>query len=183
MLHGSLEQDKDEHYGKTPIDFVVNGLLYLDKYLGDPIELWINTPGGSVAEMFGLYDVIRTRQNEIVTIGFGVIKSAGVLVLAAGDRRYATENAVLMSHADSPGNASKGDLFTRKAQVAADERDLKRWAVLMGERTKRSKQYWEDVHWWGVEGAKPELYLSAKQMKQFGIVDEILKETAPIGTM
>ncbi len=176
MLHGEIGHDVDLHYGKTAIDFAINGLLYLDRFPGDPIELWVCTPGGEIGEMFGLYDVIRTRRNEIITIGFGEIRSAGVLILTAGDTRYVTENASLMSHADSVGNTNTGDFHTRKAQLGAEERDQKRWAKLMADRTKRTQQFWTDIHRTGAEGAKPELHLSAKQMRQYGIVDEILKE-------
>ena len=174
MLHGNMEQHQDNEYGKVPIDFAINGLLYLDKFLGDPIELWICSTGGSVIQMFALYDVIRTRRNPVITIGTGAIHSAGVLILAAGDRRYMTENATLMSHSGHGEN--RGDIYTRTTQLAADVRDEKRWAELMARHTKKNQFYWENLHKPGAEGAKPELWMGAKQAKQFGIIDEVLKE-------
>jgi ATP-dependent protease ClpP protease subunit len=59
----------------------------------------------------------------------------------------------------------------------------KRWAELMARHTKKSKVYWEDIHKPGKEGAKPELWLSAGQMKQYGVIDEVLKDEAFPGTM
>jgi ATP-dependent Clp protease protease subunit len=171
VLHGPLEHELEP--GKNAVELAAKALLYLDRTPGD-IEVWISTPGGLVFEMFALYDVIRTRQNPIRTIGYGVIASAGCLLLAAGDRRAATENAWFMSHEGTSG-VDAADLQTIKNRVAAEERMNRRWAALMAKHSRKNAEYWTKVH----RGTARELWLDAKQMLSWGVVDEILVETHP----
>lgn len=171
FLHGGVEIGED--YGESPVETVVRALTFLDKQDGK-IELWINSPGGDTAEMFGIYDVIRTRKNHVHTVGFGVVQSAACLLLAAGDKRYVTKNCWFMWHrsAETP---EEGDgprpRHEVEAAVKAWKRQDDRWVELMGERTKRPATFWRK---WIQSG---ELWLSAKQLVQYGVVDEILDET------
>lgn len=168
-LHGPLEHDMEP--GKNLAELAVKALLYLDRTPGD-IELWISTPGGLVFEMFALYDVIRTRQNPVRTVGYGVVASAGCLLLAAGDHRSVTENAWFMSH-EGASSVDGPDLQTIKNRVAAEERMNRRWASLMAKHSRRSAEFWAKVH----QGKARELWLDPRQLVQYGLVDDILRET------
>ena len=162
-LHHEMEQDEEP--GKNAVEHVVRGLQYLDKSDGH-IELWINTPGGLVSEMFGIYDVIRSLSHEIWTVGFGEIASAGGLVLVAGDKRFATPTARFMAHADQIQLSC--DYFVAQATMRVHEREMKLWLRLMGERTKRSAAWWlEQIK------SRREVHLSAAEMKRIGVVHEI----------
>lgn len=161
------EMERDEEPGKNTVEHVVRGLQYLDKTDGH-IELWINTPGGSVPEMFGIYDVIRSLRHEVWTIGFGQIASAGGLILVAGDKRYATPTARFMAHAEQVCFPEPTDFYEAQAVMRAYEREIKLWLKLMGERTKRSAAWWlEQIK------TRREVHLSAPEMKRLGVVNDV----------
>lgn len=172
FLHGDLETSSSlrEYFegsvSDSPVENVVRSLLYLDNSSGD-IELWINSPGGLLYEMFGLYDIIQSLTNTVRTIGFGSICSAAGLILACGDQRVAFPNSSFMSHSGSGeivGNFY--ELTNSKNQLEVVEN---RWATLMAKHTKHSKKWWKDLH----KGEIRELWLDAKQMVRHGIVDSI----------
>lgn len=171
FLHGDMDQLSDDMGRNTP-ESVVRGLLYLDRTPGE-IELWISTDGGSLSAMFGIYDVVRTRENLVKTVAFGEICSAGCLVLVAGDKRYATPNSWFMSHSESGQPDKAPTVWDQADRTRAMVRQENRWAKLMGERTKKPEPYWLDLH----RGPTRELWLDARQMVRWGIVDEVLPET------
>jgi len=169
FLTGPLEygtEDNPSEPGKSTPEQVARGLLWLDKMPGD-IELWINSPGGLVTEMFGLYDLIRTLDNRVMTVGFGQVASAAGLLLAAGKYRYVTPNCFFMSHMGE--GSMSGDLFTKENQIVFDRLMFDRWATLMAKHTKHTKKWWMDLH----KGETRELWLDAKGMVRHGVVDEI----------
>lgn len=167
FFHGDLEFREDP--GESYVEKVTKGLLLLDKTEG-PIELWINSPGGFMSEMFGIYDIITTRKNRIITIGFGEIASAAGLILSCGDERRATENAFFMAHESSSvleGSKSKVD-----DQIAVWARQNTKWAELMARHTKH------DAKWWTRQWkTKRETWFDAKEMVEHGIVDSIVPRT------
>jgi len=171
VLHGDIDHE-DEH-GKNPITHAVNALLYLDQGNCEEIEFWICTPGGDSAEMFGLYDIIRSRRSKVHTIGFGKIYSAGVLLLSAGDRRSVTENAFLMSHAESCGADTKLSVWAGKQTIDAQIRMEQRWAELMARHTNHDKGWWHRLH----QGKMHELWLDAQEMIDIGIADDTIPDT------
>jgi ATP-dependent Clp protease protease subunit len=163
-LHWSIEHG--EKPGSGTAQQVVRALMQLDKTEGR-VELWINTPGGDIADMFGIYDVIRQMSNEVWTIGFGEVCSAGVLLLVSGDKRYSTPNCWFMSHNPWAGSDSDS-LPTLETQIAAFRRQWNRWAKLMAHHTAHSAEWWLEVH-----NKKRELWMSAQEMiqRQHRIVD------------
>jgi ATP-dependent protease ClpP protease subunit len=137
---GSAE---DSH--EVGVDHVIRNLLHLDGTSGD-IELWINTPGGEVVEMWALYDIIQTLNNKVSAVAFGEVASAGCLILAG---------------------ATHWDAQTRAAWY---EREMNRWCSAMGEHTNETKT------WWKNKTKQGELWLDAEEMVTHGIVDEIWGE-------
>ncbi len=163
IFHGGIELGID--YGQSPIESAVKSLLYLDRTTG-PIEIWINTGGGDLEEMFGFYDLIKNCKNEVTTVGFGSVQSAGCLLLAAGDRRYATENLWFMWHRSS-SSLEDYSYHEAKSALNAWERMHKQWCKLMSACSTHTPKFWDDKTKTG------ELWLNAAQLKQHGIVDEI----------
>lgn len=168
FLSGALESGGEDHLipGKTAPEQVARALLFLDKTPGD-IELWINSPGGLVTEMFALHDLIRTLDNNVTTVGYGQVASAAGLLLAAGHERYATPNCWFMSHMGE--GYLVGDLFTQREQLKVEEKIFDQWTALLSKYTKHSKKWWKEVH----VGEQRELWLDARGMVKHGIVDEI----------
>ena len=163
IFHADMEtKEPDENC----VSRAIKSLIFLDKTEG-PIELWINSPGGYLIEMFGLYDAITTRRNKIITIGFGEIASAAGLILACGDERRVTENAFFMAHesaAELDGPKSLVDL-----QLKQWEREHNQWASLMAKHTKHTRNWW--LKTWK---EKKELWFNSKEMVRHGIADSII---------
>lgn len=159
--------------GKSVAEQVTRGLLFLDS-LGkekEDIELWINTPGGSVPDMFGIYDIIQSCECNISTVGHGCVASAGALILAGGSKgkRLATENTFFMVHeyqSGYEGGVKELEIFAKQINIEEE-----RWAKLMGHATKEKKKsakFWLDT----IRNEK-EFWLDAKGMIQYGIIDGI----------
>jgi len=164
FLHGDLESREDPN--ESYVEKVTKSLLLLDKTDG-PIELWINSPGGMMSEMFGIYDIITTRKNHIITIGFGEIASAAGLILACGDERKSTENAMFMAHESS--SILEGPKSLVDDQIAVWERVNKKWAELMARHTKH------DAKWWTAKWKnKRETWFNSEEMLEHGLVDSII---------
>lgn len=164
-LHGTMEGKDEEGLEPGPTEKTIKALLFLDKNPGG-IQLWVNTPGGSVVEMFGLYDIIRSLESEVTTIGFGQVCSAGGLILVAGDKRFATRNCMFMSHLGE--NDLSGDLYTMEDQINFDKKLHERWVELMAKHTSKDKRWWRELH-----KRKRELWLSSEDMLKHGIIDDI----------
>lgn len=65
---------------------------------GVPINVHLNSEGGSLTDAFAAYDTMRTITSPIIMITTGVCASAGLLLLSAGDARFSTENTLFFYH-------------------------------------------------------------------------------------
>lgn len=151
-------------------EHVVKGLSFLSKTDG-PITIMINSQGGSVNDMFAIYDAMQACKNEITTIGIGEVCSAAGLLLVAGDKRLAAPHAVFMAHTVAGGVDDEAELYTVTAQLKATVMVWKMWAKCMAEHTNKSEKYWLKE----MSNTVRELWLSADQMKMptYGIIDGV----------
>jgi len=170
FLHAGLTHpdDADASAGENPIEFVIRALLHLGQSPNRPIELWLNTPGGDCYEMWAVYDVMKSAiKSPIITVGFGSVCSAGGPILVSGDHRFATAHCMFMTHEMT---SETGGLPRRaaRARAKAEDRIHDRTLELLGEYTSHNAAWWKKL-----DEEKPEIWYSAKQMKQHGIIDEI----------
>lgn len=114
-----LSGDVNEH---TISNVIMQLVTLANQSNGKPIHTFISTYGGSVDEMFSLYDTIKFLPCSVRTIGMGKIMSAGVLLLAAGEKghRQIGRSARVMIHPISSGFA--GNIFELQAEVAEAQR-------------------------------------------------------------
>lgn len=168
--------EEHDNPGMNVAEMVIRGLLFLDKTPGE-IELWVNTPGGDVDDMFAIYDVIRTCDNVVATIGHGAVCSAGALILAGGTKgsRFATPNCIFMAHEMQEGVGGKG---TREQKVELFQKELaeERWSKLMGRASGRKRPGGVPANaefWLETIRSTPQFWLDAKGMKAHGVIDEI----------
>lgn len=89
----------------APIDDTVSGnlcaqLLYLASRSGQDIQLYINSPGGSVSAGLAIYDTMRLIRCDVSTICMGMAASMAAVLLAGGTRgkRFALPNSEIMIH-------------------------------------------------------------------------------------
>ena len=151
-------------------EHVVKGLAFLSKTDG-PITIMINSQGGSVNDMFAIYDAMQACECHITTIGIGEVCSAAGLLLVAGDRRLASPHTVFMAHNVVGGVDDGAELYTVTAQLKATMMVWKMWAKCMEKHTNHTEKYWLKE----LGNTVRELWLNADQMKmpKHGIVDGI----------
>lgn len=134
-----------------------------------PITLVISTYGGSVDEMFSLYDAIKYLPCKVQTVGIGKIMSAGVLLLASGEKgkRLIGENARIMIHPIS--GAAAGNVFQVIAETKEFSRQQEQMERLLQHETKMTK---EDVQ--RFMNAGHDFYMLPDEALRLGIVDQII---------
>ena len=135
-----------------------------------PITLLVSTYGGSVDEMFSLYDVIKHVSCPIHTVGLGKIMSAGVLLLASGKKghRMIGQSARVMIHSISAGH--EGNLFQLKNDMREAERQQQLMEDMLLRETKMTKAKLTQIMKSGVDS-----YLTAQEALKLGIVDAIIE--------
>lgn len=161
FLLGDIEQ---KHFRQ-----IIEGIFLLQSANREkPIEIYVGTLGGDAYEMFGLYDVIRNCASHIITIGIGMVMSAGPLILAAGDERKAFPNTSFMVH---EGWYSIYDQKECEHETALKHsKDLsKRWARRMEDRTGTSSKIWTRMC-----KNRPDDFFDVDTAKTLGIIDEII---------
>jgi ATP-dependent protease ClpP protease subunit len=139
-------------------------MRYLESQSSEPIVVWLNTPGGDVQSMFTFHDLVRASTCVVITIGTGQVCSAGVLMLACGNKRLVTESTILMSHRSE--DQISGNLEAMEAQMKVVKWSEEHWGVLMDRYTDdtgpdgklRDARYWfqlgkKSAEWW-ITGGK-----------------------------
>jgi len=113
FLHGEINSDNVlEH---------IQALMYLDSESRDPIQMYINSPGGSVTDGFALIDVMRNIKAPVHTIVTGTAASMGALIAMAGEPgfRAILPNSIVMLHNMSAGIYRDADSFANYADHVA----------------------------------------------------------------
>lgn len=144
-------------------------LMLLASINNRPINLVVSTYGGSVDEMFSLYDTMKFLSCPVHTIGMGKVMSAGVLLLASGEKgkRLIGQSTRLMIH-----NVSSGAWGTVFDIVNAANEVQKKQSMMFEyliRETKMTKKQLEDMF-----NSKVDTYLSAQEAVELGIVDKII---------
>jgi len=141
-------------------------IMLLDSLNHNPIELYINSPGGSVDDGFALIDLIRSVKSPIYTIAQGTVASMATLVFIAGRKRYSYSNSVLMLHDLFAGAVDYG-------QKLKDRVDFynKEWLAIKNHLLKYTKLTEQEIE----NSRNGELWLFSQESKDKGLVDEILK--------
>lgn len=162
FLHSDIEEDT--------IRQVIKGIYLLESNSKDkPIEIYVGTLGGDEYEMFGLYDVIRDCESQIITIGVGKVMSAGILILAAGDERRSFPNTSYMVH-DSSWGSDPIKRYEHEKIIKHTNILRSKWSSLMRDRTGTETKIWLSM----CKG--PDEYFDAKKALKLGIIDRIIGE-------
>jgi len=151
------------------ISAVIYQLLYLANQNRKPIHLVVSTYGGSVDEMFSLYDTIRFLPCPVHTIALGKVMSAGVLLLASGvkGKRLIGSSARLMMHPISGG--FYGNVFESMSETA----EFKRLQDLMvNSLQKESTMNKEQIE--NIMKSGHDYYITPEDAIKLGIVDKII---------
>ncbi len=92
----------------SPIDsysseYIIRQLLDLDRQSNDEITMFINSPGGSVTQMFAIIDTMRMIKSPVRTVVMGIAASAAAVIASAGKVRLIASTAQIMIHQVSAG--------------------------------------------------------------------------------
>ena len=147
---------------------VIMRMLYLSNQKKDQeINLYINSPGGSVDDTLAIYDTIKYMPCEVTTTCIGRALSGAALVLAAGTKgkRSVLPHAKVMIH--QPYGGVYGQTADVKIQAEEILRSKKMLNDLLAELTGQSA---EKV----AADAERDKYFTAEEAKAYGLVDEVL---------
>ena len=157
-----------EEVNATTASLVVAQLLYLEAQDPDKeIQLYINSPGGSVTDGMAIYDTMQYIKCDVSTICVGMAASMGAFLLSSGTKgkRLALPNAEIMIHQPSAG--TKGQVTDMAIHLRRLEIIKKRLNSIMAENTGQSL---ETV----TADCERDNFMTAEEAKEYGLVDEII---------
>jgi ATP-dependent Clp protease protease subunit len=172
-IYSRLLKDRIVFIG-TPIDdtvanMIIAQLLFLQ--MEDPakdIEIYINTPGGSVTSGLAIYDTIQFVKPDVNTYCVGQASSMGAVLLSAGTagKRYALPHSRIMIHQPWGGvEGAAADIHIQAQEILRLREKLEQILA------KHTKQPLEKIK----KDSDRDYFMSADEAKTYGIVDEVLE--------
>ncbi|HEX8822186.1 MAG TPA: ATP-dependent Clp endopeptidase proteolytic subunit ClpP [Archangium sp.] len=173
-LYSRLLKDRIVMLG-TPVNddvanVIVAQLLFLESEDPDKgINLYINSPGGSVTAGLAIYDTMQYVKCPVSTICVGQAASMGALLLLAGatGKRYALPNARIMIHqplGGAQGQASDIDIQAKEI--------LRLRSYINGLIVKHTGHSVERIE----KDTERDYFMSAEEARQYGIIDEVVNK-------
>ena len=160
-----------EEVSDISASLVVAQMLFLEAQ--DPekdIQLYINSPGGSVSAGFAIYDTMQYIKCDVSTICIGLAASFGAFLLAGGTRgkRIALPNAEIMIHQPAiHGNGIQGQATDIKIVSDQIQKNKERLNAILAENTGKSI---EEI----AAATERDNYMSAKEAADFGLIDKVI---------
>jgi len=163
----------------TPINdqianLIVAQLLYLAREdSSKPIRMYINSPGGMVYAGMAIYDTMQQVECPVSTVAVGFTASFGTVLLTAGTKgmRYALPNATIHMHQPLGGAQGQASDIAIQAQEI-----LRLRTTLNGILSHHTGQTVERI----AEDTDRDMYLTAQQAMEYGLVDEVLINPANV---
>ena len=159
----------DEDVNDISAGLVVAQLLFLESE--DPtkdINLYINSPGGSVTAGMAIYDTMQYIKCDVSTICIGMAASMGAFLLSAGakGKRLALPNAEIMIH--QPSGGAQGQ--ATDIRIVADQilKTKKKLNEILAENTGQPLEVIE-------RDTERDNYMTAEEAKAYGIIDEVIR--------
>ena len=146
---------------------IVAQLLYLDSINHDNINLYINSPGGSITSGMAIYDTMNFVKSKVSTICIGMSASMAAFLLSSGEKglRFALPNSEIMIH--QPLGGAQGQ--ATEIKIAA-ERILKLKAKLNRILSSNTNQELNKIE----EDTERDYFLSSNEALEYGIIDKII---------
>lgn len=156
-------------------NIIVAQLLFLESE--DPekdVNLYINSPGGSVSAGLAIYDTMQYVRCPITTICVGMAASMGAVILAAGSqgKRKALPHSRIMIH--QPLGGARGQVSD--IEIVAREM-LKTKKTLTEMLAKHAGQPADKV----LEDSDRDYYMSAIEAKEYGLIDDVVAHKKVVG--
>lgn len=157
-----------EEVNDTTASLVVAQLLYLESQDPDKeIQLYINSPGGSVTAGMAIYDTMQYIKCDVSTICIGMAASMGAFLLSSGakGKRIALPNAEIMIHQPSAG--TQGQVTDMAIHLKRLETIKKKINEIMAANTGKSvEQITADC--------ERDNFMSAEEAREYGLIDKVI---------
>jgi ATP-dependent Clp protease, protease subunit len=172
-IYSRLLKDRIVFIGTAIDDHVANlvvaQMLFLQ--MEDPkrdINLYINSPGGSVTAGLAIYDTMQFVTCDVATYCVGIAASMGAVLLTAGTKgkRYALPNSDIMIHQVSGG--AQGSASDVERTVEYMFKLKKRLIGILAHHTGKTEEQIQN-------DSDRDYWISAQQAKEYGLVDEVVK--------
>ena len=157
-----------EEVNDTTASLVVAQLLYLEAQDPDKdIQMYINSPGGSVTAGMAIYDTMQYVKCDVSTICVGMAASMGAFLLSSGTKgkRLALPNAEIMIHQPSAG--TQGQVTDMAIHLKRLEIIKRRLNHILADNTGRSV---ETV----TADCERDNFMTAEEAKEYGLIDKVI---------
>ena len=148
---------------------VIAQLLFLANQNPDKdIQLYINSPGGSVTAGMAIYDTMQYVKSDISTVCVGLAASMAAVLLAAGQKgkRFALPNAEILLHQVMGGVTGEAvEIEITAKQIIKIKENLNK---IIAKHTGQSLERIE-------KDTDRDFYMSADEAKNYGVIDEVIK--------
>ena len=161
-----------EEVSDMSASLIIAQMLFLEAQ--DPekdIQLYINSPGGSVSAGFAIYDTMQYIKCDVSTICIGLAASFGAFLLAGGTKgkRIALPNAEIMIHQPAiHGNGIQGQVSDIRILSEHIQDSKSRLNRILAQNTGRTAAEIEAA-------TERDHYLSAVEAREFGLIDTIIE--------
>lgn len=171
-LYSRLLRERIVFLGSQVDDAIANTivaqLLFLDAE--DPekdIQLYINSPGGSVTAGMAIYDTMQQVRPDVVTICFGLAASMGAFLLAGGaaGKRMSLPSSRIMIHQPLGGaQGQAADIEIQAKEILYHKRQLNELLAY------HTKQPFEKIE----ADTERDFFMSAEEAKNYGLIDQVI---------
>ena len=162
-----------EEVNDTTASLIVAQLLFLEAEDPDKdIQLYINSPGGSVTAGLAIYDTMQYVKPDVSTICVGMAASMGAFLLSSGakGKRIALPNAEIMIH--QPSGGSRGQATDIQIQAQHIQKTKEKLNRILAEN---SGQPLEKVE----RDCERDYFMSAEEAKDYGLIDRVIHSRHP----
>lgn len=146
---------------ESEINKLYKAVLIMQQISDEPIDVYINSNGGSVYDGMALYDILADSDCHITTYATGKIFSFAIPLFLVGDERYATRNTRFMVHKVSSGTEGNVDIMMN--DVKECDYMNKKMIEIIAERTGQSKRFWTNK-------MNKDTYFDINKAKEWGIL-------------
>ena len=148
------------------VEIAIRALHKLSETSKKPIELHMNSPGGSSIDMMRLYDEIQSCPCKIIFIGGGQVSSSATWIMAGCDERLLHRHTELIFHDGSDEIADRHTDLQIYAKATEDHmQDLYK---IYADNSRMPLTFWQDV-------CQRDLRLSADETVSFGLADKVIE--------
>lgn len=167
-----LMMDRIIFLGVPIDDYVANiiqaQLLFLESVdARKDIQIYLNTPGGSVYAGLGIYDTMQYIQPDVATICTGMAASMGAVLLCAGakGKRTALKHSRVLIHQPMGGvSGQASDIEITAIEIQKLKKEL--YEIISNHSNKSYEEIWRD--------SDRDYWMTSEEAKEYGMIDEIL---------